>query len=170
MSIGLVLFPRLARDGKGDPDFAVKVTRHTAFLLLLLCSAAALFAKPAVAVLYGPAFASAVPALWWLLPGIWAYGVSNQIATHLASAGMPLPAVLIWIPPLALNILLNLSWIPRWGINGASASSTLCYVLVLLLHLALWKRRIRGSVTAALVMRRSDWREIGELTGIAEWS
>jgi len=170
MSIGLVLFPRLARDGSGDPAFAMKVTRHTAFLLLLLCSAAALLARPAVGILYGPAFAAAVPALWWLLPGIWAYGVSNQIATQLASAGMPASAVLIWIPPLVLNVLLNLFWIPRWGITGAAASSTLCYFLVLALHLALWSRRIHGSLREALVLRRSDLREMQVLAGLVEWS
>ena len=170
MSIGMVLFPRLARQGEGDPVFAMKVTRHTAFLLFLLCSAAALLARPAVALLYGPGFAPAVAALWWLLPGIWAYGVSNQIATQLASSGMPLSAVLIWIPPLLLNVVLNLLWIPRWGINGASASSSVCYFLVLGLHLALWRRRIRGSVGDALFLRRSDLQEIGNLAGITGWS
>ncbi len=170
MSIGMVLFPRLTRHGEGDPIFAMKVTRHTAFLLLLLCAAAALLARPAVALLYGPGFAPAVGALWWLLPGIWAYGVSNQVATQLASSGMPLPAVLIWIPPLLLNVALNLSWIPRWGINGASASSSLCYLLVLVLHLALWKKRINGSVGEALLLRRSDLQEMGGLAGITGWS
>jgi O-antigen/teichoic acid export membrane protein len=170
MSIGMVLFPRLTRHEEGDPVFARKVTRHTAFLLMLLCVAAALLAKPAVALLYGPAFLPAVTALWWLLPGIWAYGVTNQIATQLASSGMPWSAVWIWIPPLLLNVALNLFWIPRWGIVGASVSSTLCYGLALALHLALWKRRLRGSVGDALLLRRSDLREIGALAGIAGWS
>ncbi len=170
MSIGMVLFPRLTRHGEGDPIFAMKVTRHTAFLLLVLCAAAALLARPAVVLLYGQGFSPAVTALWWLLPGIWAYGVSNQVATQLASSGMPLPAVLIWIPPLLLNVALNLSWIPRWGINGASASSSLCYLLVLVLHLALWKKRIKGSVGEALFLRRSDLQEIGGLAGITGWS
>jgi O-antigen/teichoic acid export membrane protein len=170
MSIGMVLFPRLTRHQEGDPVFAMKVTRHTAFFLLLLCLAAAILARPAVGLLYGPGFLPAVTALWWLLPGIWAYGVANQIATQLASSGMPLPAVLIWIPPLLLNVVLNLAWIPRWGINAASASSSLCYILVLVLHLALWKKRIRGSVGEALLLRRSDIREIGSLAGITGWS
>jgi O-antigen/teichoic acid export membrane protein len=170
MSIGLVLFPRLTRHGQGDPIFAMKVTRHTAFLLFILCAAAAILARPAVQLLYGAGFSAAVPALWWLLPGIWAYGVANQIATQLASSGMPLPAVLIWIPPLLLNVVLNLAWIPRWGINAASASSSLCYLLVLALHLALWKRRINGTVMGALLLRRSDIQEIGALAGITGWS
>lgn len=170
MSIGIVLFPRLARQGEGDPLFAMKVARHTAFLLFLLCAAAALLARPAVALLYGPGFAPSVEALWWLLPGIWAFGVSTQISIQLASSGMPLSGVLIWIPPLLLNVALNLSWIPRWGINGASASSSLCYFLVLALHLALWRRRIRGSLRSALLLRRSDLQEIGSLAGITGWS
>jgi O-antigen/teichoic acid export membrane protein len=170
MSIGMVLFPRLARHGKGDPVFALKVTRHTAFLLFLLCAAAAVLARPAVELLYGPAFVPAVRALWWLLPGIWAYGVANQIATQLASTGMPLAAVWIWAPPLAINLLLNLSWIPRWGIEGAAASSTLAYVIVLVLHLAVWRSRVRGSVSEALILRGSDFREIRHLAGLSTWS
>jgi O-antigen/teichoic acid export membrane protein len=170
MSIGMVLFPRLSRHAEGDPVFAMKVTRHTAFLLFLLCAAAALVARPAVQLLYGSGFAPAVSALWWLLPGIWAYGVANQISAQLASSGMPLPAVLIWIPPLILNVALNIAWIPRWGINAASASSSVCYLLVLALHLALWKRRIRGSLGEALLLRRADFQEIGSLAGITGWS
>jgi len=169
MSIGMVLFPRLSRHGEGDPIFATKVVRHTAFLMLLLCTAAALVASPVIGLLYGPSFAPAVLALWWLLPGIWAYGVTNPIATHLASAGMPLPAVLVWVPPLILNVVLNLSWIPRWGIQGAAASSSLAYLLVLGLHLILWNRSIRRSWMDTLLLTRSDLREMADSAGILSW-
>ena len=169
-SIGLVLFPRLSRHGEGDPLFALKVTRHTAFLLALLCAAAALLARPAIGLLYGEAFTPAAVALWWLLPGIWAYGVCNQIATQLASTGMPMAAVVVWAPPLALNVALNLAWIPRWGIAGAAAASSLCYIAVLALHLMLWKRRMGGSVIRALLFNRSDLREMTTLGGMTSWS
>jgi O-antigen/teichoic acid export membrane protein len=170
MSIGLVLFPRLTRHSEGDPVFAMKVARHTAFLMLILCAAAALLAHPVIKLLYGESFLPAVRALWWLLPGIWAYGVCNQVATQLASSGMPLPAVLVWVPPLVLNLALNLAWIPRWGIQGAAASSSVAYFLVLALHLFLWKRRIRGTWTDALILRRSDLKEMGASAGIESWS
>jgi O-antigen/teichoic acid export membrane protein len=170
VSIAMVLFPRLARDREGDPAFALKVTRHTALLLALLCGAAALLAPPAVSILYGAQFSAAVPALWWLLPGIWALGVTNQISQHFASRGLPLPAVLIWIPPLVLNLLLNIAWIPRWGIDGAAAASTVCYLLALILHLALWSRRSPGTVADALLLRRSDLDEMRDLAGSHPWS
>src|SRR4030095_1273448 len=160
MSIGMVLFPLLSRHGEGDPLFASKVVRHTAFLMLLLCAGAGIAAAPVIRLLYGEGFSPAVFALWWLLPGIWAYGVTNPIATHLASAGMPLPAVLVWIPPLVLNVILNLLWIPRWGISGAAASSSVSYLMVLVLHLALWSRTLGGSWTRTLLVTRSDLREM----------
>jgi O-antigen/teichoic acid export membrane protein len=170
MSIGLVLFPRLTRQGQGDPLFALKIARHNAFLMLLLCGVAAATAGFAIRLLYGPEFQPAVRALWWLLPGIWAYGACNPIATQLASSGMPLSAVLVWIPPLALNVVLNLAWIPSWGIDGAAAASSICYLLVLALHLALWKRRIRGSFSDALLLKRSDLREMTALARFQAWS
>jgi O-antigen/teichoic acid export membrane protein len=170
MSIGLVLFPRLSRQHEGDPLFALKIARHNAFLMLLLCGAAAALAGFAIRFLYGPEFQPAVRALWWLLPGIWAYGACNPIATQLASSGMPVSAVIVWIPPLALNVALNLAWIPRWGIDGAAAASSLCYLMVLVLHLALWKRRIRGSVSDALLLKRSDLREMTALARFNAWS
>lgn len=170
MSIGLVLFPRLTRQGDGDPIFALKIARHNAFLMLLLCGAAAVLAPWAIRFLYGGEFLPAVRALWWLLPGIWAYGACNPIATQLASSGMPLSAVVVWIPPLVLNVALNLVWIPRWGIEGAAAASSLCYLMVLLLHLGLWKRRIRGSISDTLLLKRADVREITALARFNAWS
>jgi len=83
---------------------------------------------------------------------------------------MPLPAVLVWIPPLLLNVILNLAWIPRWGIQGAAASSSVAYFLVLTLHLFLWKRRIRGSWVDALILRRSDLKDLGASAGMESWS
>lgn len=170
MSIGLVLFPRLTRHQEGDPAFALKVARHTAFFMLVLCAGAAALAHPVIRLLYGESFLPAVRALWWLLPGIWAYGVANQIATQLASSGMPLQAVLVWVPPLALNVALDFAWIPRWGIQGAAAASSVSYGVVLILHLALWKQRIRGHWADALILRRSDVREMRASAGFQPWS
>jgi O-antigen/teichoic acid export membrane protein len=82
---------------------------------------------------------------------------------------MPLPAVLVWIPPLILNVVLNLFWIPRWGIAGAAASSSVSYLMVLALHLALWSRTLGGSWTRTLVVTRSDLREMAATAGIPSW-
>jgi O-antigen/teichoic acid export membrane protein len=82
---------------------------------------------------------------------------------------MPLPAVLIWIPPLVLNVALNYFWIPRWGISGASASSSVSYLMVLGLHLMLWSRARGGSWRSTLLVTRADLREMVASTGIASW-
>jgi O-antigen/teichoic acid export membrane protein len=43
------------------------------------------------------------------------------------SAGTPIKMVAIYAMSLALNVILNLRWMPRWGPAGASLASTTSY-------------------------------------------
>ena len=58
---------------------------------------------------------------------------------------------------LAVNIVLNLIWIPVYGIAGAAAASTVSYVSTLIVGLILYRYLSGNSWTSMLIPRRGDW-------------
>ena len=58
---------------------------------------------------------------------------------------------------LLCNVLLNIWWIPRWGLVGASAASSVSYSLATLLFVGWTARLADVSVLRALVPDRHDW-------------
>ncbi len=135
---GVIAFPRLS--ATEDPverwAKAKSMTKWIAFVLTGLVIAAALLAKPAVAILYGREFLPSVEAFWWLLPGVFALGVNTILMNYFASEGMP--PIAIWSPAVAsvVNIGLNLWLLPRMGIVGASLASSVAYAMMLMMSLA----------------------------------
>ena len=136
--VGTILFPTLS--ATADPAerwiLARKSRSSVALLMLVLVLAAAALAYPATRLLFGRAFEPSVPAFLALLPGIWLIGVNIIYMNYFAACGMP--PVTVISPGLAavVNVLLNLVLIPKWGIVGASVSSSVCYGLMLFLSAA----------------------------------
>lgn len=127
MSIGTVLFPRIARDRVGEGHLTLKVCRYAVPLMASVCLATGLLARPIIVGLYGPAFAGSVPPLLWLLPGVFLLSIEAIVANDLAGRGYPAVLVGYWFLGLLLNVGLNLIAIPRWGATGAAAASTVTY-------------------------------------------
>src|SRR5262249_32942096 len=107
--------------------------------------AAALLARPMIHLLFGNDFLPAAPAFVLLAVAMIFYGVNNIVSNYLAALPFPWFSVVIWIVICALNIGLNLLWIPAYGIMGASLSSLVCYVLVLLAQLVYCARWRPGA-------------------------
>ena|SRR2546422_509471 len=131
--IGTLLFPKLVARATREEKW--RLTAGMSGLVLVLMTGvsgiAALFARPVIRLLFGPDFLPAAPAFVLLAIAMIFYGVNNIVSSYLASMSFPWFSVLIWIAACALNIGLNLFWIPAYGILGASLSSLVCYVLVL---------------------------------------
>jgi len=130
VSIGTVLFPRIARDQIGEGSLTLKACRYTVLLMAGICLTAAVAARPAILLLYGKVFAGSIPPFLWLLPGIFLLSIEGVLANDLAGRGYPAVIVGYWLVGLVLNIGLNLVMIPRWGANGAAAASTVTYALM----------------------------------------
>lgn len=97
-------------------------------------AAVAASAPLVVPFVYGPAYSGAIAPLWALIPGVSALAASNGISPYLVRLGRPL--LLSGCAGLALgcNVLLNLVFIPLWGITGAAVASTVAYILLAALH------------------------------------
>jgi O-antigen/teichoic acid export membrane protein len=135
--VGTVLFPRLS----AAPDLSERwrLTKRVLAVMvpavLLALLATLVVARPFIRLAYGPAFDPSFPAVAWLLPGIGCLAINMVLMNFFASCGMP--AVVVYSPLLALafNVAANLVVVPALGFVGASVTSSVSYLLMLLMSL-----------------------------------
>lgn len=131
VTIASILFPKLAAVNNTEDKWKVckKTAKHTVYIMVFICAVGAIFAKPAVTILYGNAFEPAIPSFLILLPGIFAMSITSIISSFNASIGFPISVVILYLITSIINIVLNSYLIQLFGINGAALSSTLCYII-----------------------------------------
>jgi len=140
--VALNLFPRVARGEAHERSAAV--FRTLALLFGVLCLLTIPLVGPGIRLLFTSEFSGAISIYYWLLPGIYAYGMLNVLAYHFAGRGFPLEAVLVWLPGLVLNLALVITFVPGNSADIAALAATLSYVLVLALHMRLFAKESGG--------------------------
>jgi O-antigen/teichoic acid export membrane protein len=147
MVIGLNLFPRVAR---GDPtEASAEVFRSVAVLYGLFCLATAPVAGIGIRLFFGEQYAGATSLYYWLLPGIFCLGLLTILSHHFAGRGYPVQAMAIWVFGLALNVALNLVFLPGRGAWVAALTSSITYAILLVLHMGLFVQEA-GSIRSLL--------------------
>jgi O-antigen/teichoic acid export membrane protein len=142
MVIGLNLFPRVAR---GDPiQASAEIFRSIAVLYGLVCLATIPLAGPAIETFFGQSYSEATSLYYWLLPGIYAYGMVTILSTHFAGRGFPRAAIVIWVFGISLNVVLNVALLPGRGAWVAALTSSITYAVLLVLHMWLFAREAGG--------------------------
>lgn len=155
-SLGTVMFSR-AVDPRSDAGrIASVLTRTTLAVALVTAVPAFVFGPRLVRFFYGTRFSDAGVALRLILPGVVAYSVVAVLSRYIVGRGRPGMGTLILVAGLATNIASNLLLIPRFGINGAAASSSISYILTAGLTLFVFRRLSGRGVVETLVVRRSD--------------
>lgn len=144
---GNLLFPTLS--GESDPGKRWFLARRSAIAVGLVTAVAgglsAPLAAPLMGLLYGNDFLAAVPAYYWLLPGVVFLSVNVILMNYFAAEGMPPIMYLSPLAALALKIFLCFLLIPDRGIQGAGLAATAGYgamLLVSIAYLSLTRRRI----------------------------
>ncbi len=155
-SLGTVMFSR-AVDPKSDAGrIASVLTRTTLAVAFVTAVPAFIFGPRLVRAFYGARFSDAGVALRLILPGVVAYSVVAVLSRYIVGRGKPGTGTLILVAGLAANIVSNLILIPRYGINGAAASSSISYILTAGLTLVAFRRLSGRGMIETLVIRRSD--------------
>ena len=140
--VALNLFPRVAR---GDPTQAsAEVFRSVAVLYGLFCLATVPVAGIAIRAFFGSEFDGATSLYYWLLPGIYSLGLLTILSHHFAGRGFPRQAMAFWFVGLALNLALNLAFLPGRGAWVAALVSSITYTVLLVLHMWLFAREAGG--------------------------
>src|SRR5713226_3285841 len=159
--IGMLLFPRVASAQDPRGEFAIQVTRHVTFVMLMVCAAAAAgsFLLPLI---YGPRFAEATIQLLILLPGVCLVGIESVLVQHFTGTGLPVAIPMFWLITLAVNLGLNLALVPVLGARGAALTSTLSYALIFVL-VTIYFWMTSGSSPTEMFLPRGN--ELHDLLG-----
>jgi O-antigen/teichoic acid export membrane protein len=127
-AVALVLLPRLT---SVDPVEAARLAPVASRNTMLIAGGGALALAAAAPVMipavFGEAFRDSVEPLWLLLPGTVALAGSKVLTSYIFSQGRPLVNTGITAVSLVVTIVADLALIPRFGVNGAAAASSLAY-------------------------------------------
>jgi len=157
--IAALLFPRLAATQDNRGALASRASRHTAFVMFLVCSATVPLSL-LLPLLYGPHFKDLPVQLFLLLPGVYLISIESVMVQHLNAAGIPPAIPLFWIATLGVNLTLTLALVPKWGARGAAIASTLSYAMIFLLVLFYFCRKTGNRISSTLVLRAQELREL----------
>jgi O-antigen/teichoic acid export membrane protein len=122
--LGYALIPTMAALHVAQPEVVGRLFRRGLKYLFLAGGPVALFglleSRRFVELLFGDRFAASVPVAEVLLPAALFMFLSNFAETTLACVGRWRAIVVASTAALALNVVLNLLWIPRLGAMGSA--------------------------------------------------
>jgi O-antigen/teichoic acid export membrane protein len=157
--IATLLFPRTSADPDPQARLTMRVTRHTAFILLLVCLAAVPFSF-ALPLIYGSAFANSTVQLLILLPGVYLFGIESVLVQHFTGSGLPLTVPLFWIAVVICNLVFNIIFIPTYGATAAAVVSSFTYALIFLLVAIYFRVKTGNHLLSTLVMQPDEIRAL----------
>lgn len=161
-AIGIVLMSRTANcsDKRQMNETTALMLRTSlpasivgAFMLVILTP----FFLPLI---FGSKFAPSMAVVQTILPGVVIFMVYRIIESYYAGLGKPLLSVRILFMSAILNILLNIWWIPRYGILGAAWATNVSYSLATLVFLWFFRKESRLPWPDILLPRLSDWQRL----------
>jgi O-antigen/teichoic acid export membrane protein len=161
---GTVLFPRIAAQSNAARNVLTPaVSRH--IFWVTACGMGALFFMSAwlVRVLYSSAYAPAVEPLKILLPGIVCLSVTRLLENDIGGRGRPGINLITGSPIVLVGAIMNLLWIPRFGIIGAAWASTVSYVLQLALVSLVYFSISKSSFWKTFFIQLSDLKAYGKI-------
>jgi O-antigen/teichoic acid export membrane protein len=155
-SVESVYLPHVAGSSREDSDRHVAAVSRITLLLTATSALALVPIGTAMVNLLLPAFDQALPALDVLLPGVVSLSVGKVVGSYVAGLGRTVALSVINVGGFALNIVLNLVLIPRYGIVGAAVASLVSYTATSLTITVIASRLSGTSALAFWTPRRED--------------
>jgi len=157
--ISTVLFPKVTEARDADGTMTCRVTRHAAFIMLIVCLAVVPLAF-LLPILYGAAFASVPVLVLILLPGVYLLGVETVQVQYFNSLGLPRAVPVFWVGTMVVNVTLGLVFIPYFGAIAAAAVSSGSYAALFLMVSIYFRSATGRSFSEAFMLRREEFQEL----------
>jgi O-antigen/teichoic acid export membrane protein len=166
VSAGTVLFPKVAseKDPKNLKEFTPLVCRNVLFFSLLIVLFLFLISGWLINFLYSKDFAGAILPFRILLVGILAVSGWHVLANDLSARGRPMLNTWAIGASVLLNIILNILWIPIWGISGAALATTISYTIMFLITSIFYIKISGNKIKDIIFIKKDDLKYYKEIT------
>jgi O-antigen/teichoic acid export membrane protein len=163
-TLAVVLLPEVSRQ---NGEQAARLTSQVC-RLAIVCSALGAACLAAIAPLlvgkiFGNDFLPALVPLWLLLPGMIFESGARILSSFFVGRGHPMTSTYAAMLVFVSNLLINLWFIPRYGITGAALASTFSYTLGAAYLLRSYRRLTGTPYLQALWVQRNDRHLVGEI-------
>ncbi len=157
-AVGIVLMSRTANSSdKIQMSETTSLMLRTSFPVSLLGALAFILLTPVfLPLIFGKKFLPSISVVQTIIPGIIIFMIYRILESFYAGFGKPMLSVKILIPAALINILLNLWWIPRWGILGAAWATNVSYSVATSIFLWFFLKDSRLSLKDCFLPRWSD--------------
>ena len=142
-------------DDRKNQYVTAQTVKYTLYLCTVLCLIG-IGAALLIPLVYGSAFRGAVHPTMILLTGVVFASIAKVSFMYYLVKGNPYFHLVIAFVTFAVNLLLNLLLIPRWGITGAALASSVSYFVYGCYYLALFVTREKFGWRQVLLFGRSD--------------
>ena len=165
--VGTLVFARTPGLTDEDKNRSTPIIcRNTFFITIILSIILFITANYIILILYGPTYLPAVKPLWVLLPGVIALSVCKVLSNEIAGRGKPMINTYAAIISLAVNIPLNLLFIPQLGIIGSALASSIAYFVSAIIVLVSFLKISGNSISDTLIIKKGDITYLKDLTCI----
>lgn len=132
-ALGVVIISKSATQ-KNQDKLSHDILRmlRVSIFIVFVCSIILYLISPwAIPFIYGGDYSESVNVVRSMLPGIIIMVVFKILNSRLAGIGKPYYAIYAFIPSIILNVLLNLVFIPRYGIIGSVLSTNISWAIAI---------------------------------------
>lgn len=165
-AVSTVLLPRLSQlssDEESRKRLTPLISRLVLVVTLVCGFVLAFIAHPLILLLFGSQYLDGVLPLLILLPGIVMLGVAKVWANDIAARGRPEINMYISLVVIIVNIIGNVTLIPRYGLSGAAAATTVSYLICSLITLFIYARMTSNNWITAIFVSSADMNALMKL-------
>lgn len=158
--LSTTLFPRIStiKNENERSILTAKVARNTLYISAIFGLIFFMISDVVVFLLFGEEYSKASIIIKILLFGITFFAAERILSNYFAGTGTPEINLYTGLITLISNAILNVILIPKYGISGASLSTSISYSLTFFVKIFLFSNTTKINVLEILVINKNDFR------------
>ena len=158
-SAATMLFARVSseKDEKSLKEFTPIVCRSILLITLLIVVSLFFLSDWIITLFYSKDFLDSVRPFQILLIGTFAISGWRILSNDIAGRGKPLLNTYVIGASVIINIILNILWIPKYGITGAAWATAISYFSMLISTLFIYRKISGNKLKDIIFFQKSDF-------------